>query len=222
MTNYDLPAALKKYRQEHELSLSQMGRLLNMSKSAYNRLEKGLRQPYHSELVFIIEKLKLPVDPTAVPSLPNPAPKWNRPRKNHLFIPVAIAFVFLSMLVEMRGFREGFGEEEIAAGNHLIPMFIFGVVFCTIYWFFLPPMLPKRKPKRMEAIYGAIGTAVLLILIFFEELVIPVLRWTDSYLDSKPAGLWIAFTFITALVVVCFWGFSKSLTFSFRNPFAKK
>lgn len=222
MTNYDLAAALKKYRLEHKLSLSKMGKLLNMSKSAYNRQEKGLREPYLFELVIFIEKLNLQVDPKDVPSIPNPAPKWNRPRKSHLFIPVLIAFVFLSVMVEMREFREGYGEEQIAAGNHFPMLFIFGAVFCAIYWFFLPPILPKRKPRRLELMYGAVWVALYLLLFFFDELVMPVFRWTGSYLENKPAGLWIAFTFITALFVLCFWGFRKTILISIRNIFTKR
>lgn len=219
MTNYDLPAALKKYREEHKISLSKMGILLNMSKSAYYRLEKGLREPYHFELVILIEKLSLQVDPKDVASIPNTAPKWNRPRKSHLFIPVLTAFVILSMAVEMRGFREAYGEEQIAAGHHFLPLFIFGAVFCAIYWFYLPPIMPKRKPNRLELMYGAAGLTIFLLLFFFEELVMPVLRWAGSYLDNKPAGLWIALTFISLLVALCIRGFRNVISNRIRILF---
>lgn len=219
MTNYDLPAALKKYRTEHGLSLSQMGKKLNMSKPAYYRLERGVRKPYHDELVTILEKLELNVDPADIPSIPKPDPKWYHSQTIHWIIPVLIAVAGQSLLLELPSFRATFGEEAIAAGKHLRVMVIFGAVFCAIYWYFLPPEIPKRKPTRSEVMYIASGIAVFLLLYFFEELVMPGLRWMGFFLDNTPAGLWIALTFITALLGLFIWGFRKVIMVNIKNPF---
>ncbi|MEJ7694018.1 helix-turn-helix transcriptional regulator [Daejeonella sp.] len=222
MTNYDLPAALKKYRLDHNLSLSQMGKKLNMSKSAYYRLEKGIRKPYHDELVDIIQKLQLNVDPKDVPSIPKPDPKWYGSRKLLWVIPILIATFFQSLLFEMRGIREGFGEEAIAAGKHVPPMFVIGAVFCAIFWYFWRPEWPKRKPTLLEVKYGAAWAATFLILFFHEEWVIPLIRWTGLYMVGKTAGLWIALLVNATMLAFCWWGFKKTIFFITRNTLSKR
>lgn len=211
MTNYDLPAALKNYRLEHKLSLSQMGKKLNMSKSAYNRLEKGIRKPYHDELVTIIQKLELDVDPGDIASIPKPEPKWYQSNKMRWLLPIAIANVFAALLLEMRGFREAYSEEALKAGVPFTTLFIYGALICAFSWYFWTPEWPKRRPTKLEIIYGFAAIIVYLLLFFFDELSQIVIKWIAPYLREVSAGPWIAVVLIAGLLSLVFWNHKKTM-----------
>lgn len=59
MDNFDLTVLLKAYREEHDYSIRQMADKLHMSKSAYDRLEKGLTDPSFEEIRRILHILDL-------------------------------------------------------------------------------------------------------------------------------------------------------------------
>lgn len=217
MTNYDLPAALKNYRLQHKLSLSQMGKKLNTSKSSYNRLEKGIRKPYHDELVTIVRQLELNVDPRDIPSIPKPVPKWYQSRKMHWIIPILIATVVQTMFLELRGFRESFGEDAIEAGEHVKPMFKVGALFCAIYWYFWRPEWPKRKPTLLEVGYGFAVVSVYLILLFHEELSLTIMKGASPYVPAISARPGIVLTVTAASLSLFLWSFKKTIFLSMPN-----
>ena len=222
MTNYDLPAALKNYRLEHKLSLSQMGKKLNMSKSAYNRLEKGIRKPYHDELVNIIQKLGLDVDPGDIASIPKPEPRWYQSNKMRWLLPIAIANVFTGLLLEIRGFREAYSEEALEAGAPLKAMFIFGALICAFSWYFWTPEWPKRKPTTREVVYGFAAIIIYLLVFFFDELSRIAFKWIAPYLRDVTAGPWLVFVLISALLSLVLWNHKKTMVLSIRNMLTKR
>lgn len=62
MDNSDLAATLRTYREERGLSMRDMADMLYMSKSAYDRLEKGSTKPSYEEIARIVSLLNLSVD----------------------------------------------------------------------------------------------------------------------------------------------------------------
>lgn len=62
MDNLDLPAILSTYREENGLSMRGMARILIMSKSAYERLEKGITKPSYEEIKRILKLLDINPD----------------------------------------------------------------------------------------------------------------------------------------------------------------
>ncbi len=217
MEKFDLSAALAAYRKEKNYTIRKMAEILGMSKSAYDRLERGITKPTYDQVPRILNLLQLEIDAVHIVTM-EPVPlKWNRPRSIHLLIPVVFAIAFQSMMLGQRGFRESFGEDAIAAGNHVVPMFITGAVFCVIYWFFLPPKWPTRKPTRKELIYGFAGAAVYLMLSFYEELI----QWAGPYFPEISAGPWIVLALIATLLSLCFWSFKKTIFQSIRNSLRK-
>ena len=62
MDNLDLPAILRAYREENGLSMRGMAQILIMSKSAYERLEKGITKPSYEEIQRILKLLDINPD----------------------------------------------------------------------------------------------------------------------------------------------------------------
>lgn len=76
MGKFNLANALLQYRTRECLSQKQMGELLNMSRSAYDRLEKGVRIPGYDEVVRLVRILELRIDEDEIiPSTRNPLPE---------------------------------------------------------------------------------------------------------------------------------------------------
>jgi len=59
MDNFDLGAALRHYRKRELLTMREMADKLNMSKSAYERLENGIIDPTYKMMMDIRKKLDL-------------------------------------------------------------------------------------------------------------------------------------------------------------------
>jgi len=62
MNNFNLTEVLKAYRKENDYSIREMADILHMSKSAYDRLEKGLTQPTYEQIERILELSQLTPD----------------------------------------------------------------------------------------------------------------------------------------------------------------
>ena len=62
MDSLDLPAILRAYREENGLSMRGMAQILIMSKSAYERLEKGITKPSYEEIQRILKLLDINPD----------------------------------------------------------------------------------------------------------------------------------------------------------------
>ena len=63
MENFNLAATLKSYREENGYSIRGMAELLHMSKSAYDRLEKGLTSPSYEQMQRILKLAQVKPDP---------------------------------------------------------------------------------------------------------------------------------------------------------------
>ncbi len=151
MEKFDLTAALKTYRTEHKLSIRQMASKLNMSKSAYDRLEKGWTKPTYDEVPRILSLLDLQIDSIRIEAV-KPAPlKWYKSKKLRWIKPIIGSYFVLSFITELRGFRIGYGGEQAMAENPPTPvMIVLGAIYCVFYWYYYPPQWPFTKPAIAE------------------------------------------------------------------------
>ncbi|MES3016399.1 MAG: helix-turn-helix transcriptional regulator [Bacteroidota bacterium] len=161
MEKFNLPAALKAYREEHKLSIRQMGQKLNKSKSAYSRWENGTTRPTYAEEVWILKTLDIIIDPSLIEvdslrieDIPEPPVKWYNSKMMRWVKPVATSFIVLNIIPRMPGFRDGFGGDQAYAEQSPTPaLVIIGIISCLIYWIFYPPQSPfKWLKKELKAV----------------------------------------------------------------------
>lgn len=149
MTEFDLGNILKEYRVQHSLSMKQMAVILDISTSSYERLENKKRDPTLKEVNRFDKKLDLKIAIATIKTAPEPPRKWYQSKMWRWAIPVFVSYVIVSVMMEMRGFRAGYGEQEMNDNPPVAPMIITCIVFCVIYWYYYPPPWPFRKnPKK--------------------------------------------------------------------------
>lgn len=150
MDNFDLGRALLDYRISNRLSQEEMGKKLNMSRHAYNRLEKGLRRPTYEEVMKIVKDLDLKIDPGETPVALKPSRRWYKAKIWRWPIPILVSYLIVIFAADLRGFRTGFGGEEAFNAHPPIALGIsFCVLYCAAYWYFLPPPLSVKKNKNI-------------------------------------------------------------------------
>jgi len=149
MDNFDLRRALLEYRISNRLSQEEMGKKLNMSRHAYNRLEKSLRSPTYDEVMKIVKDLELKTEPGEIIVAPIPPKRWYKAKMWRWPIPIVLSYLIVIFAADLRGFRAGFGGEEAFKAHPPVALGIsFCVIYCVVYWYFLPPpWLFKKKQK---------------------------------------------------------------------------
>jgi len=141
MDNFDLAAALRHFRVREALSLEEIACKLNVSRSAYYRLESGAVTPSYKKAQEIRKLLKMEESTAA-------KRKWYKSRKLRWVIPVLIAYLALSLLPQLVGFRDGYGEDNLNNFPSTIELIVLGVPFFGLYWYYYPPEWPFKKSRK--------------------------------------------------------------------------
>ena len=145
MTEFDLGNILKEYRLQHSLSMKQMAKKLDNSTSSYERLENKKRDPTLKEVIRFNKILDLKIAIATIKTTPEPPRKWYRSKMWRWAVPVFVSYVIVSVMMEMRGFRAGYGEQEMNDNTLVALMIITCIVFCVVYWYYYPPPWPNWK-----------------------------------------------------------------------------
>ena len=216
MDNTDFLKKVRAERLRLDYSEEYLASKMRISQGQYSKIENGRTRLTKQRKRQICEILSMTYEAPAAPV------KWYRSRMWRWLIPIAIAYVFLSLFTQTVDFREASGGEQYIKENpRTAATVFFGAVFCVFYWYFLPPELPKRKPTLLEAVYGSTAVSAFLILVFLEEIGLAIMKWTHPYLTDVSAGLWIALALIATMLSFFLWGFRKTLLVSIRNTFTK-
>lgn len=148
MDNFNLAAALRQHREGEGASLEEMAGKLNMSRSAYYRLESDIVKPTYDKAQELMKFLNVEKSgPGGAANLPA-APKWYRSKKWRWIIPILISYIFLGILSETVAFHDVYSELELKTNPPDNIMILFGAVFCVIYYYYWPPEWPFKKSGK--------------------------------------------------------------------------
>jgi len=209
MEKFNLCEALREYRKTHALTQQQMGKKLNMSRQAYNRLEKGSRKPTFEEVEDIIEVLDLKGADRDIEAMPAALPKWYQNKMWRWLAPLFYSYLMVDLAVTV-SFSNYINGKQLIQDDLPISGFIVGsLIFCAFYWYFKPPLW--RRPSQKELFCGTAAIVGFLILIFHEDVFTIFLNLTDPYLNKMSAGPWIVIAFLSALLLLCIWTLRASI-----------
>lgn len=146
MDNFDLAAVLRQYREEHGFSQDEMGKLLNMSRSAYARLESGEVRPPYDKALEILKKLNIETPAQEVEVIYLAPERSFRQKIWRWLAPIVISVIYLNAISQTAGFIDGYGGAEAMKNRPPSVALIFlGALFCALYWYYFPPEWPFKK-----------------------------------------------------------------------------
>lgn len=148
MNNFNLAAALRQHREGEGASLEEMAGKLNMSRSAYYRLESDIVKPTYVKAQEIMKLLNIEEPATGGAANLPAARKWYRSKKWRWIFPILISYIFFGILSETVAFRDVYSELELETHppDNIMILFIAG--FCAIYYYYWPPEWPFKKSGK--------------------------------------------------------------------------
>lgn len=215
MENFDVCATLREYRAAHDLTQKEMSIKLNISRSSYERLENGTRSPTLKEVEYIFNLLNLPGPIAKAEPLPMPALKWHQSKMWRWIMPEIFAYLIVDLAITVEFATYENGKQIIQDDLPIFIFFVFGLIFCGIYWYIKPPEM--RKPTLKEIACGLAAISGFLLLILNAQVIALYKALKDPYLTSIPVWFWIMVALAPLILLLHFWNSRLPLSKRFKN-----